>query len=62
MEKILNKTKCEVCNENPVLGLGFGNKWVCGMCLKKLEDKLKKEKNMYYDKIIKEIRENGKNL
>ncbi len=53
-QQIRNNIKCHIC---PGVAIGvFDNKWICGRCLLKIEDKLKQEKRKYYDLIETEIR------
>jgi len=52
---------CQVCEENQVIGLGYGNKWVCGFCLVKLEQKLRDRRRKFFEELKREIIEDGTN-
>lgn len=54
---ILNKKPiCQICEIEQALGL-FRNKWVCGKCLLKFENKIRQERNKVLDIIEKEIKD-----
>lgn len=55
----MNKLICQICKKEQALGV-FRDKWICGRCLLKFEDKIKQERNKFLDIIENEIK-NGNN-
>lgn len=62
MEILNNPFKvCDICNKEKALG-PFRNKWICGRCLLKIEQKVNEERNKFLDVVEQEIKEeNGTN-
>jgi len=59
MKLQLSKPICHMCETNEAIGLGYGGNWVCGMCIIKLEDKIKEQRSKFIKQIKKEIKEDG---
>lgn len=53
--KILNQLICQVCEKERALGV-FNNKWMCGRCLLKFEEKIKQRQRQELDLIEQEIK------
>lgn len=58
--EILNQLLCQYCQKEKALGL-FRNKWSCGKCMLKFEDKIQQLQNRQLDIIEQEIREENGN-
>lgn len=58
---LITKPKCQICpEENPREALGvFRNKWICGICLLKFENKIRQQNNRALDIIEQEIKDDN---
>lgn len=61
MVEITNSPKCQVCEYEQALGM-FRNKWICGKCLLKFENKIRTEQNKVLDIIESEIKNEKENI
>lgn len=55
MAEIMSKPLCQVCEYEQALGM-FRNKWICGKCLIKFENKIKAQNSKVLDIIESEIK------
>ncbi len=53
--KILNKSLCQICEKEQSLGV-FRNKWICGRCLLKFENKINQERDKFLDIVENDIK------
>lgn len=53
--QIKNSLTCNIC-DGKAIGV-FGGKWICGLCLLKIETKIREQKQRFYEIVEKEIQE-----
>lgn len=61
MVELRNKPLCNVCEVEQAIGV-FRNKWICGKCLLKFENKIRQERNRFLDIVEQDIKKETKDL